>query len=58
VPWRRAHADECPYAIRMTFQRDEWVVVTKDGIVRLKPMDLAERISSAMVERLVPHPTL
>jgi len=58
VPWRRASATESPYAIRMTFRRDEWIVVTEGGVVRLKPTDLAELIANAIVDRAVPHPTL
>jgi Fic family protein len=58
VPWRRASAAESPYAVRMTFQRDEWVILTEGGVVRAKPMELAEYIATAIVDRAVPNATL
>jgi Fic family protein len=56
--WRLARAEESPYAIRMTFAKDRWLVVTSSGVESLTPTELAERIADAMVGRLVPSDEL
>lgn len=56
--WRNARADECPYAVRSTFQHDRWVVVTEGGVKRHSPTELAEHIAEALIDQLVPPSSL
>ncbi|MGH7285078.1 MAG: Fic family protein [Polyangiaceae bacterium] len=56
--WRRASADESPYAVRFTFRRDRWVVVTKTGVREYEPLELAGLIADAIIDRLVPDHSL
>lgn len=56
--WRSAKADESPYAIRLTFHRDSWVVLCRDGTHKHEPSELAAIIADKIIDRLVPSASL